>query len=84
MSRRYVYDKMNPHQFSKALDDLGLTARQFSRISGAKEANVMQWLEGKLDIPHFAYVICSLLHLPGGLDMAKRVTDLVAHDARED
>lgn len=83
MTRRYIYDPMTREQFSQALDDLKLSARQFSRLCGAKEAYVIAWLEGKKDIPHNVLVICALLTLPGAMELALRVTNMVVHRADE-
>jgi hypothetical protein len=77
MTRRYAYDHMNAQQFSQALDHLDLTTRQFARLSGAKEDNVLKWLDGTLDIPHWARVLCAVLELPGAVECAKSVTDMV-------
>jgi transcriptional regulator with XRE-family HTH domain len=68
---------MTAEQFSAALDQMGLTMRQFVRLSGASERKVEQWLSGDEDIPHHVLVLCSLLTLPGAMEMAKAVTDSV-------
>lgn len=75
MAGRYRYKRMSPKAFSRALDELGLNSGTFARLSGAKVDRVVLWLRGEEAIPHHVAVLCSLMTLPGGLQMAKDVTD---------
>jgi hypothetical protein len=81
---RRLYDRMTGKQLSQALNSLGLTMRQFARLSGAAERRVDYWLRGKEDIPHHVPVLCSLLTLPGAMDLTKVVTDSIVIDEVED
>lgn len=73
--RRYTYKRMSAQELSKALDQVGLTMRQFSRTTGANEGTVEKWLQGVLDVPHWVPVLLSLLTLPAAKAMALRVTE---------
>jgi transcriptional regulator with XRE-family HTH domain len=84
MSRRYQYERMTAEQFSKALNQLNLTMRQFVRLSGVSEAKVERFISGKEDIPHFVTVLCALLTLPNALAMAKGVSDAMVLPEKDD
>jgi DNA-binding transcriptional regulator YiaG len=83
MARRYVYERMTAAQLSQALDELGLTMRQFARLYGSAEKRIQQWLDGADDIPHTVAVVLGLLTLPGAMELAKRITDERARDSRD-
>jgi|tagenome__1003787_1003787.scaffolds.fasta_scaffold17923435_1 hypothetical protein len=83
MGRRYVYERMTGQEFSAALDRIGLSMRQFARLSGAREDRVQAWLENREDIPHHVGVLCAALALPAAMELARAYTDSVVSDARD-
>jgi hypothetical protein len=83
MGRRYVYERMTGREFSAALDRIGLTMRQFARLSGAREDRVQAWLEDCEDIPHHVGVLCAALALPAAMELARAYTDNMVRDSRE-
>lgn len=66
-------NRMLPAQFSKALDDLDLTMREFCRITGTGTKTVERWLSDEKDIPQWVPVTLALLTMPGALQMARTV-----------
>jgi len=75
MSRRYRYQRMTPEQFSMALDQIGINAWQFARMTGANGERVIGWLAGRDDIPQYVPLVCVLLTMPGALALAKATAD---------
>ena len=78
--RRYHYRRMTPAELSAALDRLGLTVGQFSRIIGARyngpdDSTVQKWLSGKQEAPAYLPVLLALLALPGGVERARAVAE---------
>lgn len=65
--------RMMPAQLSKALDDLGLTMREFCRVTGTGTKTVERWLTDEKDIPQWVPVTLALLTLPGALQIARTV-----------
>jgi hypothetical protein len=47
MSRRYTYQSLTGRQLSAGLDEVGLTLRQFCRITGSDERRVQRWISGE-------------------------------------
>lgn len=82
MGRRYIYQRMTAEQLSTAMDELGLSKWQLIRLTGSSERKVDAWLDGKEDIPHWVLVLCSVLTVPGAMEIAKRVTDHVVSKAQ--
>lgn len=70
MVTRYKYARMTGKDMSEDLNILGITAGQFSRISGARYENVLLWLDDAKDIPPHIPVLLALLKLPDGLTTA--------------
>lgn len=66
-------NRMSPAQFSKGLDDNGLTMREFCRITGTGPKTAQRWLDDEKDIPPWVPVTLALLTLPGALTMARTV-----------
>lgn len=80
MVRRYTYRRMDPGDLSAALDGLGLSVGQFSRLIGARyvgpdDSTVRKWLEGKQDIPAYMPVLIALLQRPGAVEIARKVIE---------
>ncbi|MDZ7823090.1 MAG: hypothetical protein U5K75_02970 [Ahrensia sp.] len=75
MVTRYKYHRMTAASFSDALDSLGLSAGQFSRLCGARHERVIKWLDGLEDIPPHIPVMLALLKLPGATALAKKTAD---------
>lgn len=78
--RRYSYRKMTPAEISAALDHVGLSVGQFSRIIGAryvgpKDSTVRDWLTGKKDAPAYLPALFALLALPDGVETAKAAAE---------
>ncbi|WP_048710422.1 hypothetical protein [Microvirga massiliensis] len=74
---KYQHERLTRRQFSQALRDLNLTMRKFSRLSGAGERSVDRWLRGECDIPHYVTLFCTLLRMPGAMEKARAVTELL-------
>lgn len=79
--RRYVYRRMPPDEISTALDTLGLSVGQFSRLIGARyngpdDSTVQKWLDGKQEAPAYLPVMLALLALPGAVERAKGTIEL--------
>lgn len=77
---RYKHRRMTPAELSAAVNELGLTAGNIMRLTGASRLTVENWLspptmEKGTDIPHWLAVLLALLRLPGAMDEARRVTD---------
>jgi hypothetical protein len=72
---RYKYNRMTPKDFSGDLNSLGLSAGQFSRLSGARYERVLKWLDGQEDIPPHVPVMLALLELPGAMAQAQRAVN---------
>lgn len=83
MPPRYQYLRMEPVDLSDDLNKIGITAGQFSRISGARYERVKKWIDGKEDIPPFVPVLCALLKLPGALAAAKATVDFYIEKTEE-
>ena len=74
MSRKYKYHRMTPEQFQTALDQLKMGEFRFSRLTGKSYQKVQRWLSGQEpDIPHDVTLLCSLLTLPGAVELAEGV-----------
>jgi DNA-binding transcriptional regulator YiaG len=69
---------MSPEMLELALEETGLPVQEFARISGYRADLIRAWLHGEKEIPHTAFVLLSMLTLPGAVERAKRVTNLVA------
>ena len=66
-------NRMMPEQFSKALDDLVLTMREFNRLTGTNTKTTERWLSDEKDIPPWVPVFLAMLTIPGALQMARTV-----------
>ena len=85
VAHRYEYDRMTGEQLSAALNELGLSKREFAKFVGAKAERVQGWLDGTESagrIPQWVPLILGLLTLPGALELARAYTDSVARDTR--
>jgi hypothetical protein len=76
-ARKCQHERITRRQFSQALHDLHLTMRKFSRLSGAGERSVERWLRGECDIPHYVTLFCTLLRMPGAMEKARAITELL-------
>lgn len=66
-------NRMTPEQFSQALNQLGLTVREFCRIFGTGVKTVERWLADEKDIPGWVPVSLALMTMPGAPDLARSV-----------
>lgn len=80
---RYKYNRMTPQDMSADLNGLGLSAGQFSRLSGARHERVLKWLDGKEEIPPHVPVLLALLELPGAMIKAQTVVDFYIREEGE-
>jgi hypothetical protein len=76
-SVRFGYDRMSPQQLSEAIDDLGLTVREFSRLAGVQEGRMIQWLHGEGQPSHATCLLAYLMTWPGVLEEATAYTNRV-------
>lgn len=72
--------KMTGAEISDALNELGLTVDQFSRIIGARyrgkeDSTVIKWLEDRNDAPYYLPALFALLKLPRGVETAERAAE---------
>lgn len=77
---RYYHRRMTADEFSRALDELGMSVGEWMRFTGLTRRTVEMHL-GQIvdkdrpgDIPHWVPVLLELLRLPGGIEAAERVT----------
>lgn len=85
MSRRYVHDPIQPAELVRLLNRCGLSARQFSRASGADERRVVRWLSGEqADPPLWVPVLMTALAVPAARDAVRQYLDEHVRDLRED
>lgn len=82
VAKRYEYERMTGEQLSAALAQLGITMREFGKLTGTKPERVQAWLTGNDNIPQSAALAAVLLTLPGALELARTYTDSVARDTR--
>lgn len=73
-------NRMMPAQFSKALDDLSLSMREFCRITGTNPKTAERWLGDEKDIPQWVPVTLALMTMPGALPIARAVAQHFAKD----
>lgn len=83
MAARFEYRRMTAEQFEQALGTVGISAREFAKISGATHRKVGEWLAGKEDIPPWVTSYMAMLVLPGALRMARAVADQTIIQDRE-
>lgn len=81
MPRRYRYRRMTPAEISAALEALGLTVGQFSRIIGARyngpdDSTVQKWLDGVQDAPTYIPALLALMARPGGVETARKAAEM--------
>lgn len=69
-------------RFSSALAQLGITMREFGKLTGTKPERVKAWLDGDDNIPQSAALAAVLLTLPGALDLARTFSHFVFSDTR--
>lgn len=81
----YVYRHMSVQEFARNLDETGLTLGQFARLTGLGYDNLKtDMLQGKtVPIPHVVRVLFALMALPGGLSIARQITDAVIDKTSE-
>jgi hypothetical protein len=85
MSRRYTYQSLTGRQLSDGLDEVGLTLRQFCRISGADERRVQRWISGQEpDIPMWVGSLLTALTVPAAMARVKAYADAVVTDVRQE
>jgi hypothetical protein len=65
MARRYIYVRPTSRELSHALRSLGMTMRDFVRITGSDERRVQRWLLGEEDIPVWAGSLMAALGADG-------------------
>lgn len=82
VAKRYEYERMTGEQLSAALAQLGISMREFGKLTGTKPERVQSWLDGTDNIPQSAALAAVLLTLPGALELARTYTDSVARDTR--
>lgn len=76
----YEYEPLASEDFRRALDELGLTCDEFSRITGAGAPNrVILWYSGKEDIPKSVRGYLALFYRDrGNIEFLRQLADLVA------
>lgn len=85
MSRRYVHDPIPPRELANLLNRAGITARQFSRVSGSDERRVMRWLSGEQeDPPLWVASLLVALSVPAAQDAVRQFIDARVRDTRDD
>lgn len=76
MTGRQRYRRMSAEELSQALDRIGLSARQFARLSGAQPKRVIYWLEDREDVAPYVPVLLALLEeLPEAMQIARDTAD---------
>jgi hypothetical protein len=84
MSRRYTYQSLTGRQLSAGLDEVGITLRQFCRITGSDERRVQRWISGEEPtIPMWVGSLLAALTVPAAMDRVKAYADAVVTDARQ-
>lgn len=71
MPPRFTYRRLEPETFEMALQTVGISAREFAKLSGAPHHRVGQWLRGENDIPPWVMVFMTMLTVPKALDIAR-------------
>lgn len=67
----YKFRRMTGAEFSTALNQLGLSAGQFRRLTGASPKKVEQWLAGSEDIPQWVPPFLAMGAVPEALQAAR-------------
>ena len=67
----YKFRRMTGAEFSAALNQLGLTAGQFRRLTGASPKKVEEWLAGSEDIPPWVPTFLAMGAIPEALQAAR-------------
>ena len=67
----YKFRRMTGAEFSTALNQLGLSAGQFRRLTGASPKKVEQWLSGSEDIPPWVPTFLAMSAVPEALLAAR-------------
>jgi hypothetical protein len=81
MGPRFDYRRLEPETFNQALETVGISAREFAKITGANHRRVGEWLSGDNDIPPWVSPFMALMTLPGALDMARKVAaEIIVRD----
>jgi len=58
-------------RLSQALDFLNLSVDEAAELFDQRRHRVIEWLHGEKRTPSWAFVILTLLTLPGGRDLAR-------------
>jgi len=82
-TRKYEYLRMTPVELQDELEALELSIGQFARLYGVRRDLVIRWLDptDTRVTPHAVSIMCSLLHLPGAMDIALEITNEAIEDA---
>lgn len=84
MTRRYDYTPLTPDQFSAALNEVGLSKRQFGRMTGSDPRRIEDWLTGrKPDMPMWVGTLLVALTVPAAFAKAQKFTEVMTR-LRED
>lgn len=67
--------RMNNIQLSRSLDEAGITASEFARLSGANLKNVYGWLDGTKDISIATAMFAEMIKDQHTLDLMKKNAD---------
>ena len=71
-----LYAPCEPEFISRTIDELGISASQFARLTGARRDNVLAWLSGENDAPHWPlFVLQALVTIPGAYAKARKLAD---------
>lgn len=81
----YKYKHMSAAEFARNLDETGMTLSQFCRVSGSDYDTVREGMLQARDvpIPHHIRILFALMALPGGLSVARQLTDAVVEKSEE-
>lgn len=72
MSRRYNYVRITGAELSRRLAAVQMSAEELVRYAGTSRDRVMQWLDGREDIPPSIDLLTTILvAVPGALDVAE-------------
>ena len=77
MASRFTYARLTPAQIEQALADLGLSARGLAKLGGWESRTVSRWLSGESEPPHNAALALTLLTMPGALEKARALANMM-------
>lgn len=72
---KHGYRKMGGAELAVAIQKLGISPAQLAGICGTMQSRVLDWIDGKDQIPHTVSLILAMCHVSGVLPMIVKFTN---------